>query len=275
MKTITKLLAILTLSFTITACDEGLTERERECMELTQDAQHCISRANRHDRYSQDRYDTQRLDRYNEPVYQNQPLMTDQQMYQQYPQMNLDNGFDSGDMLLAAAGGALLSGYAVHKMKNGKYGYKDKSGKFISHSEYKNRLMQSDNDKLKSKMRQSETKHKAELDKLRNKHKADLANQKKQLKNNQSTKDRLKAKQLDLKQSGVTSKDKAKSRFGNMNNIEKKAKDNKLKAQQQSKNNDLKQRLQQKRKAQGKPTRKTSSYKSSSRSSTKSKRRRG
>lgn len=251
MKTITKLLSIAAIAFTLTACDEGLTERERECMELTKDAQHCIHRANRYDidRYERERMMNDRMDRYNEPVYQgSQPMMNDQQFYQQNPSMNYDSGFSSGEMLLAAAGGALLSGYAVHKMKDGKYGYKDKSGKTISHSEYSKRVMQSDNSKLKNKLRENNRKHKAEVAKLK-------ANK---------TKQSLKDKQLARKNAGVTSKDKAKSRFGEMNKVEQKAKQDKKVVQQKSKNDALKQRLQQKRKAQGKPVRKTSNYKSSS-----------
>ena len=143
--------------------DDGLTNRQRTCMEYQKDNPNrweiCVEgdklRSHQRDmaRIESDRYDD------NGGYYQQQPL---QQMPQQIP-MYQDQGFDGMDMAIAAVGGGLLAGYAVHKMQNGKYGFKDRNGKIISHSEYSNRVRQSNNQKLKNSLEKSEKQRKLDI----------------------------------------------------------------------------------------------------------------
>lgn len=125
---------------TLTACgDDGLTKREKACLEATGGAQECLREFHQPVQTTVIRETSPRTghndydDYYDEPDYG----------------FN-DNGYDTGDMLLATMGGALLGGYAMKKYSDGRYYITDRSGKQISSSEYARRLNQSNNDKLKN-----------------------------------------------------------------------------------------------------------------------------
>ena len=146
----------LIISMIVGCSDDGLTPKQRTCMEYQKDNPNrweiCVEgdKLRAHERQlasiENDMYNGQAG--YSQPM---QPLQTSPQPMPMYQ----DEGFSGMDMALAAVGGGLLSGYAVHKMKNGKYGYTDRNGKVISHSEYANRVRQSSDQKLKNSLAKS------------------------------------------------------------------------------------------------------------------------
>ena len=155
--------AVLATVLVAGCSDDGLTNKQRTCMEYQKDNPNrwevCVEgdKIRSHER-SMARIESDMYDD-NGGYYQTQPL---QQMPQQMP-MYYDQGFDGMDMALAAVGGGLLTGYAMHKMQNGKYGFKDRKGNIISHSEYANRVRQSDNQKLKNNLAKSEKQRKLDI----------------------------------------------------------------------------------------------------------------
>ena len=235
--------------------DDGLTNRQRTCMEYQKDNPNrwevCVEgdKIRSHER-SMARIESDMYDG-NGGYYQPQPL---QQVPQQIP-MYQDQGFDGMDMALAAVGGGLLTGYAMHKMQNGKYGFKDRKGNIISHSEYANRVRQSGNQKLKNSLEKSEKQRKLKVDE----------NQKlrEEIKKNNAE---ITAKNKALEKKNKQLKDSKKR----LDNNSKKLQDsnNKLKQQkekEQFKNNkdDLKKSLKKKQEQRKLNKNKTSGFKSS------------
>tara|TARA_Y100001963_G_scaffold17422_2_gene21517 strand:+ start:4449 stop:5282 length:834 start_codon:yes stop_codon:yes gene_type:complete len=218
----------------LSGCSDGLTPLQERCLEehkgYADKWEICVTgdKIRSHER-SMARIESDMYDG-NGGYYQPQPL---QQMPQQMP-MYQDQGFDGMDMALAAVGGGLLTGYAMHKMQNGKYGFKDRKGNIISHSEYANRVRQSSNQKLKNNLAKSEKQRKLRVDE------------------NQKLREQIKAKNAE-----ITAKNKALEKKNKQIKDSKKRLDNNSKKLQDS-NNKLKQQKEKEKFKNNKDTLKSS-----------------
>lgn len=161
-----KLLLITVIVLILSACDRGLTERERECMELSGNAEHCIRSVNRqyaprHDSYGP----TEHVNYYGHPEYG----QWDNGQYR-FNDPNSHYASSTNSFLLGAGVGGLAA-YAMSKQgsrdswksKNPsgwteRKQYTSKNGKSISKKEFDKRKSQSLKDKAKHKQNQSNKK---------------------------------------------------------------------------------------------------------------------